>query len=237
MAEPISMIWVTRDENPDGPLSAALRTLRVPAICDPLVRTVPLSDGGDLAQTLAPDDWLVLTSPRAIELVSEVAVRRGPRVAVVGTTSARLAQQRGFRVEHVSASRSAAGVWRFLAQHHASRRICFMRSKRAPAPNDLLQQLEVVDLYDSEPRAADPRTAERATAVAFTSGEAVRACTMQFGDIPLPAVSIGSNTSAVIREYDGTVAAQAQEPCLEGVAQAAAAFLRTIDGDHAEATP
>lgn len=221
MAAREPVIWVTRDEPEDGPLAAALRGCGAGVICDPLVRTVQLSDGEAIARTLTPDDWLVLTSPRAVRFVSGVVAERGVRVAVAGPASASAARARGFRVAHVSATSSAAGVWRHLADHHADARICFMRSKRAAPPGIALPGLEIVDLYDTAPRRASPDTPGRATAVTFTSGEAVHQCARQFGGIPLPAISIGPETTALLRAHGAGDIIEAAATTLAGVAEAA----------------
>lgn len=216
------LVWVTRDEPPDGRLATELRLRGLDVVVDPTVRTIPLSHGDALARTLTPDDWLVLTSPRAIRLVSGVVAVSRPRVAVVGQSSARLATERGFDVQHISSSRSAAGVWQFLAEHSADRRICFMRSRQAPMPTVRLSRLEVHDLYDVIPRRTDPATLEASSLATFASTSVVRACVLQCGAIPMRAVSIGPATTAALRAAGAHVVGEARYPTLSQLAASAA---------------
>ena len=215
-------IWVTRDEPEGGRLSALLAERDVPIVHAPLVRLQPLGDGGDAVSRLGPDDWLVLSSPRAVELVAEAVGARRPMVAVVGEMSASLARARGFPVTFVSPSESSRGIWDHLRTHAGAGRVCFARSTRATPPEDPPSGLEIVDLYDVVDLDVPSSVVDRVAAAVFTSRSAVESCVRQFGSVPVPAISIGPTTTAALREAAADVAAEAETRSLESIADAVA---------------
>ncbi|MCH7840618.1 MAG: hypothetical protein IID38_10345, partial [Planctomycetes bacterium] len=81
-------IWVTRDETPGGPLSAALAAVGLTVVCEPVLQRRVIDDAAETISRLSPDDWLVLTSVYAVEAVRADRARI-PRVAVVGEASRR----------------------------------------------------------------------------------------------------------------------------------------------------
>ncbi|HMO12343.1 MAG TPA: uroporphyrinogen-III synthase, partial [Actinotalea sp.] len=93
-----------------GELTAELEAAGVAVVQCPVVRTEPLPVTG-LADELAwlGDGWLVLTSPRTVDALAELAGRESvpatalaaPRCACVGPSTARAAQAMGLRVEVV----------------------------------------------------------------------------------------------------------------------------------------
>ncbi len=60
-------VWVTRDEKPDGPLSAALWEAGLSVVHEPVLERRVVNDAHEAITKLGPDDWLVLTSVYAIE--------------------------------------------------------------------------------------------------------------------------------------------------------------------------
>ena len=88
-------VWVTRDEPEDGPLSNALRARGLTPVLEPVIEQRLVCDPAQAIGSLSRDDWLVLTSPFAIEGVRSCDAVRIPRVAVVGEPSARLARSYG----------------------------------------------------------------------------------------------------------------------------------------------
>ena len=99
--QPGKRVWVTRDEGSDGPLSAALLAHGLQAVLEPVVTRRVIADPAEAVGQLGPDDWLVLTSPYAIEAAACPAARV-PQVAVVAEPSRRLAESLGLRVNLVS---------------------------------------------------------------------------------------------------------------------------------------
>ena len=61
------IVWVTRDETADGPLSSTLRAQGFEVLLEPVIERRLVADPTTLLSDLGPDDWLVLTSPYAIE--------------------------------------------------------------------------------------------------------------------------------------------------------------------------
>jgi uroporphyrinogen-III synthase len=106
---------VTRDDSADPTLSHSLRDLGARVLTWPTIRAAPPADDTALRSALeriSEFDWLVLTSPRAVEAV---AVRRGMlppalRLAAVGGGTARRAQERGWRVDLVPAVQTAEAL-------------------------------------------------------------------------------------------------------------------------------
>lgn len=88
------IVAVTRDEQEDGPLSAALRAHGlIPAACPVLVEAPPADPAAlrDAALTLEQYDWVVVASARSVRAISRV--RGGPwppqiRTAAVGAATA-----------------------------------------------------------------------------------------------------------------------------------------------------
>ena len=76
-------VWVTRDEPPDGPLATALIAAGLSPVSEPVLETTTIGDARAELALLDQDDWLVLTSVRAIRAVAQPEARV-PRVAVVG---------------------------------------------------------------------------------------------------------------------------------------------------------
>lgn len=224
MALTTGPVWITRDEPADGPLSALLLERGVPSILAPLVRIRPVGDGRDHVRRLGTEDWLVLTSPRAVELVTDEVLVRRPRIAVAGESSASAARSRGFDVELISPSASSAGIWDHLRAHAGGRRVCFARSRRAEPPSDPPFDLEVVDLYDVIATEVSASEIERATAVAFTSRSAVESCVRCLGSVPLPAFSIGPSTTGALLDAGAGIAGEASSRTLASLADRVSAW-------------
>ena len=60
-------VWVTRDEPNDGPLSTALRKHGLVAVTEPVLERRIVPQTLSLIDRLGRDDWLVLTSPFAVQ--------------------------------------------------------------------------------------------------------------------------------------------------------------------------
>ncbi len=193
-------IWVTRDEEPDGPLSAALRGAGLTAVLEPVLSRHVVNDASDALRRLEPDDWLVLTSVYAIEAVAREHARV-PRVAVVGEVSKAAAVARGFRVEHVSSGGNAVSLFDDLRTIVTTGRVCYPRSSRAKPP-DAWSEVELASqvLYETLPRAFDESVADRIDAACVTSPSAVDVMSSSGIDMSaMQLASIGPTTSARVR--------------------------------------
>lgn len=193
-------IWVTRDEEPDGPLSTALRGAGLTAVHEPVLSRQVVNDAADALRRLAPDDWLVLTSVYAIESVARKAACV-PRVAVVGEVSRNAATARGFRVEQVSSGENAASLFDELRTIVTTGRVCYPRSSRVKPP-ETWGDVELISpvLYETLPRPFDKAVVDRIDAACVTSPSAVDA--MNASGIEMSAIrlaSIGPTTSTQVR--------------------------------------
>ncbi len=196
-------VWVTRDEPPDGPLSTALRDAGLTPVHEPVVTRRVIDNAADLISQLSPDDWLVLTSPYAIESVA-VEPARVPKVAVVGESSAKAARALGFRVELVSEGKDASSLFSELQRRVTSDKVCYPRSSLAK-PRDAWADVELTTpiLYLTIPRKFDASVLDRTDVIAVTSPSAVTA--LYSAKLNLGAhrfASIGPTTSAALRQVN-----------------------------------
>ncbi len=192
-------VWVTRDEPSHGPLAMALKHAGLTPVVEPVLETKAVSDARKEIATLEPDDWLVLTSPRAILAVAlpEALV---PRVAVVGRVSAEIARSIGLRVEFVSSTGDASGVWQHIQQNAVGMRVCFPRSSRTA-----LARIKGVDLcspilYEVNNRCFDQNIMQTVDVVCFASPSAVHSVAEQLGTITIPAATIGPTTTHAVEQ-------------------------------------
>ncbi len=200
-------VWVTRDEPSDGPLSRALRCVGLSAVVEPVIHRHIVADITSRLSLLTPDDWLVLTSVWAIETLP-IVFPVETRIAVVGRKSDRAATRRGLRVDLVSPTGTANGLFEALrarASHDSV--ICYPRSSRArpPAPWTGV----VIDspvYYETRLRDYDRSIIERVDVVAVTSPSTVQGV----GVVPLPYASIGPVTSRAVIELGLTPRVEAR---------------------------
>ena len=212
-------VWVTRDESDDGPLCAALRAHGLEPVLVPVLQRRVLAEALHEIARLAPDDWLVLTSPYAIEAAACDAART-PRVAVVSEPSRRVAAQHGMRVELVSTRGDGQSLFDELRRVATDGVVCYLRSSLAkePAPWSGVE-LRCAVLYETVPRAFDRAVIQRVNVIAVASASAVRA----IGPTDLPLASIGRSTSAAIRALGVEPWLEAPSPSFDALAAAIAA--------------
>ena len=217
----MTRVWVTRDEPPDGPLATALAAVGLDPVHEPVLETQVLTDAAQEIGALGAEDWLVLTSPRAIAAVA-IGPARVPRVAVVGEASARAAHGLGMRVEFMSPTATGSGLWDALALLAAGRRVCFPRSSLATIPDLPGAELTAPVLYETRARPFDPDVAGRADIAALASPSAVHAVLDRLGSLPCPAAAIGPTTSAAVHKAGGTLLVESPRPGFDALAEAIA---------------
>jgi uroporphyrinogen-III synthase len=174
-------------------LGAALLACGLDPVWEPVIERRIVGDPAARLASLNAADWLVLTSPYAIG-----ALPPGPwpcRVAVVGEASRRAALSRGLRVELVSESGRAEGLWRALREVVSSGLVLYPRSDLAEPPEPWADvRIEAPVLYRTAPRAFDAGVAATVCAAAVASASAARAIA---GTAALPPLgSIGGATTA-----------------------------------------
>jgi uroporphyrinogen-III synthase len=168
-------VWVTRDEEPGGPLSTAIRAAGLTVVHEPVLTRRVVDDAAVTISQLGPDDWLVLTSVYAVEAVAAEPARV-PRVAVVSEPSRRAAEARGFRVELVSAGGDGKSLFHELRQRATCGKVCYPRSSLASRPEPW-PGVELISpiLYETVPRDFDRSVIHRVDVVTVTSPSAVDA--------------------------------------------------------------
>ncbi len=215
------IVWVTRDEPPDGPLSAALRDAGLDVVHEPVIekRICRAGSASEAIGRLNADDWLVLTSPFAIDAAIAVAggATRVPRVAVVAEPSRKAAEAHGLRVALVSPGGDGKSLFAELRKQAAGCRVCYPRSSLVKAPDAWPGiTLESPVLYETAPRVFDAGVIDRVDVIAVASPSAVRA----IGPVALPFASIGPTTSAAVREAGRQPWVESPSPSFESLASA-----------------
>ena len=209
-------VWVTRDESPDGPLSTALRNRGLQPVLEPVLQRRVTADADEIIGGLGPDDWLVLTSPYAIEAAACEAARI-PRVAVVAESSRRVAEAHGMRVELVSAAGDGKSLFRELREEVTSGTVCYPRSSLAAVPESWPGiELRCPVFYETATCAFNRDVVQSVDVVSVASPSAVRAV----GPLDLPFASIGPSTSAALHEIGREPWVEAPSPSFDSLAAA-----------------
>jgi len=212
-------VWVTREESDDGPLCTALRQHGLEPVLEPVLMRRVVDDAGEVVAQLGPDDWLVLTSPYAIEAVAGEPARV-PRVAVVGEPSRKAAEARGFRVALVSSGGDGRSLFAELRTRATTGKVCYPRSALVDAP-PAWPDIEMISpvLYETVSRPFDRTVIERVDVVSLASPSAVNA----IGPVDLPFASIGPTTSKALRAIGSEPWVEAPDRSMESLAEAIAA--------------
>jgi uroporphyrinogen-III synthase len=192
-------VWVTRPEDEEEKLANELRKVGLEPIVEPVIRIEILGNAQAEIDLLTEEDWLVLTSPFAIKTVARPQ-GTGPRVAVVGPSSASQARNLGFNVQLISPSNDSQGLWQPIVPLAQSRRVCFPRSALAEVPKIDGLDVHAPVIYDVKPRDFDVHVIAQAHIVTFTSPSAVTSVMNKLKTLSLPVVSIGATTSAALRQ-------------------------------------
>jgi uroporphyrinogen-III synthase len=215
------IVWVTRDEGPDGPLCTALRARGLEVLLEPVLERHVIAEPAELVRDLGPDDWLVLTSVYAIEAVGAAPGAGVPQAAVVGESSRRAAEQRGLRVNLVGQDGHGETLFATLRETVRQGIVCYPRSAQAEVPASWPGvELRAPILYETVQRNFNRAAATKAAIAAVASPSAVDA----LGDIDIPLASIGRTTSQAIRRHGRKPAVEAAYPSFEHLAEAIAAW-------------
>lgn len=188
-------VWVTRDEEADGPMTVALRDVGLDPVLEPVLERRVLTDAADSLAKLGADDWLVLTSTYAVNAVHE-ELARIPLVAVVGEPSKIAAEARGFRVELVSGKGDGGSLFEELRLRTRKGKVCYPRSSLVWPPNawpdvDIISPI----LYETATRDFDRSVIENVDVVCVGSPSAVEAV----APLELPFASIGPSTTKALK--------------------------------------
>lgn len=240
-------ILVTRDEGPGGPLCALLRREGAVPVLRPTVQVrallAPEDRGPALLPLLRGARWLVLTSPRAVDLLDEGGIFRhapppGLRVAVAGSGTAAAVEAAGWPVALVPEDAGGAPVLDAMLAEDRDRdpgRVVFPASSRARStlPDGLRTagyRVDQVSLYEPAVPEADPGGWDAAAgpgqldALTFTSPSAVEGLVAMVGQGPtleglrrLPAATQGPTTGDAARSLGWGVVAEAEPRTFQGL--------------------
>lgn len=207
-------VVVTRAEGGGDRLSGALTAAGFEVAVCPLVRVVPV-DGPPVR--VDAYDWVVLTSPRAVELLLARAEGALPQVAVVGSGTAAASRASGVDPALVATRSTQEGLVADLKPLLGPvDRVLFAGAERAR--DVLVRELsaDAVVLYRTE--ALRPASFPDAELVVLASASAARS----FAALGLtrPCVSIGPVTSAGSRRAGLTVLAEAETQDADGLVAA-----------------
>lgn len=237
-------VAVTRDEGTEGPLGSLLRARGAEVVYWRATRTAPPADPAALEAALRDMerfDWIVFTSPRAVEAVTErLATPPGkPRVAAVGPGTARSLEERGWNVHLMPRAHRAAELVPALAGRGNLRGVTILFPASEIARPTLQEGLEArgatvvrVTAYRTVPAPVDGAAIERemaeggVDAVTFTSPSSVRALAGALGEerfrrlmAGTRIVSIGPTTSAALRKAGVAGAVEAEGSTLRSLAE------------------
>jgi uroporphyrinogen-III synthase len=237
-------VVVTRDEDADEPLSGALRSLGATVLSWPTIRTSPVSDPGPLRAVLdrlESFDWVVFTSPRAVEAVAEgsPAWPAALRVAAVGRSTKAAAESMGWRVEVVPGTQTAEALVSALGAEAvgAGTRVLFPASEIAHATLEsglrgLGAEVVRVTAYRTVPAPLDRDSCAHALdsgqvgVISFTSPSSVANLRAALGDRLFAAAArqavmaaIGPTTADAVRAAGAARVIEASQHSLAGLAE------------------
>lgn len=216
----LQRVWVTRDEPADGSLTTALRGRGLRPVWQPVLRRQLRPDALEALRSIQPGDWLVLTSPFAIDSVAALSEVRGARLAVVGEASRQRAAELGLHAELMGSEPDAESLFTALGDRVGSGRVLYAHSAASPArAREFRDNWIDCVLYDTIALAYDRAILDRVDIVTVASPSAVRA----LGTIARPFASIGRTTTAAALALGNSVAVEAARPTFAALADAIAA--------------
>lgn len=235
----MTAILVTRPAGPTDPLVELLEQMGYRVHAVPTVEAEPVEFE---AKDLARCDWIVLTSVKGVDAMTELP--RGPQYAAVGEKTAAALRARGIRPAHVPRQANAAALADSLPDVDG-KRIALIRASAAGGelPEILRRRgatVEEITAYatvEGPAKSAEPLRATLAdpgiAAVVFASGSAVRGYLALGGTNQVPAVTIGPRTTASARELGFHVIAEADAQSAEELASAVARAIPLKETNHA----
>jgi uroporphyrinogen III methyltransferase/synthase len=235
-------IVITRAAHQSEDLAQALRELGAEPVLLPLIGIAPPSNAEPLeqaAQNANSYDWIIFTSANAVSAFARLLPETGeffrPRVATVGSATAEVADQYGFRVELVPerfVAEALAQSFRPFPLDGKHILIPCAAGARDVVPNELRRRGAVVDVVEAyqnvipeESRllAREIFTEPLPDWVTFASSSALHHLVEIIGTDILHQVkiaTIGPVTSATAAEHGLTVRAEARQHTTAGMVEA-----------------
>lgn len=250
-------VVVTRDDGEAAPLSRALRARGATVLHWPTVRLAPSADPTPLVTELgrlSTFNWVVFTSPRAVDAVAE---RRGTlpgrlRVAAVGSATAEAVRRSGWRTDLVPAIQTAEALVDAMtaAGVGSGARVLFPASEIAGATleeglADAGAEVVRVTAYRTVAVPIDGAACERALnagavqVISFASPSAVNGLVQGLGDrlfreaaARTVMAAIGPTTAAALRSAGARRVIEAAHHSLDGLADRIAEWGRAHQGEE-----
>ncbi|MBN2450453.1 MAG: uroporphyrinogen-III C-methyltransferase [Lentisphaeria bacterium] len=239
-------VVVTRARTQASVLACELRNLGARVLRFPAIASAPAEDPTPLrlaSADLSSTDWIVFTSPNAVEAFFDALDASGGdarrlgncAIAVTGPATAEALRPHGIRPDLLPPKATAAALARALIEHGdlTGKRILLPRSQIAPdlLPERLRQAgADVLDVvaYRTLPTDPDPDLLEAfrgngVHAVVFTSSSTVRnfadILRRELGHLPdaVAGFSIGPETSRTAAEVGIPIVAEAEEHTIPGL--------------------
>jgi uroporphyrinogen-III synthase len=207
-------VVVTRPRDQAGPLADALRARGFEPVLCPLIETEPIDDG---PIDVDGYDWVVVTSANGAAELARRQIGRLGKVAAVGEATAAALSERGIQVDFVPTDASQEGLIAELPQPVG--RALFVGAEGARSllaerlPAEFRAVYRTVELTPSVPGG---------DLVLLASPSAARSWA-RLGS-PLPAISIGPQTTATARAAGIDVVAEAKTRDADGLVDSAAAW-------------
>lgn len=243
------VVVVTREEDSDGPLSAALRTRGAAVVNVPLLRHETLPEGTGLrgaAGRVGVFDWIVFTSARGVDALAQALggslAGLAPKIACVGRATAEAVE--GYKGKPALVSRNAGteGLADELAKLReiAGHRFLYPRAENARPT--LVERLRagggrVEDIVAYRTVSADggaallsAMSASAPDAIVFCSPSAVQALVSnaveRLKTTSAAIISMGPTTSSELRRVGLKPTAEPDDRTFEGIAECVAKLLK-----------
>lgn len=204
-------VVVTRAASQAGPLVARLEALGYDVVACPLIEVVPL-DGGPVDP--APYDWVVVTSPNGAAALAARLTAPPRRLAAIGPGTAAELRAHGLEPDLVPRESTQEGLLAELPRPPGRVLLAAAEGARRLLVDELgadfLPLYRTVALAPAEPPAGD--------VVLLASPSAARAFAATGARIP--AIAIGPQTSAAVRDAGLELAAEAETHDEDGLVAA-----------------
>ena len=204
---------MTRPRAQAGPLVGRLEALGLEVVECPLIEIEPLAE--PKAVDTSGYDWVVLTSPNGAELFARRRSGELPRVAAVGPGTAEALRALGIEPDLVAGVSTQEGLLDEFPRGPGRVLVVGAQGSRRALIDGL--GADFVPLYRT--RLLDPAPPD-GDVVVLASGSAARSFAAL--GAPLPAVSIGPQTTRAAREAGLDVVAEALTHDLDGLVAAVA---------------
>jgi uroporphyrinogen III methyltransferase/synthase len=209
----VKKVVVTRPLAQAGPLVERLEALALEVVECPLIEIEPLDDPA--AVDTSDYDWVIVTSPNGARLFAERRVGDAARIAAIGPGTAETLRQDGVEPDLVPRVSTQEGLLEEFPRPPG--RVLFVGAEGSRRVVIDALAADFVPLYRTHLLRPQPPDGD---VVVLASGSAARSFAAL--GAPLPAVTIGPQTTRVARSAGLDVVAEARTHDLDGLVDAVA---------------